>query len=1397
MRKFYFIPLVLSLLLAIPAVGQDRNNDDEVVKLDQHTRYNCKPNEVLVKFNDYSDIKLAGKGAKTFTSATKKANGLNDVLKEYGVSSIEQLLPNFVMPKAPRKAKSYGGQDVVEKDLSQLHLIVLDEKSPKNHYELIEELKQLPEVEYAEPNYICYALGTPSEGEMLSDALKADHKSTANNLNAKSQFATNDPMYSTQWGFDAVGLNQLLQQPKLDSTAARKIIAIIDTGVDVDHADLADNIWTNTAEANGAANQDDDGNGLTDDVHGYDFVNQTGDMHDFNSHGTHCAGIAAAVGGNGIGIIGANPDALIMPVAVMQSDGTGDAATIIRGINYAAQNGADIISMSIGSYAYSIAMEQALAQAYQTAVLVAAAGNDGRAIDPRCCPGCIPTPAPMYPGAFTFVFGVQATANGGGLAGFSNWDCDGPSFSQYSEEELYNYELSAPGVGIMSTVPGGQYRSYNGTSMACPLVAGGIAALLDRRDYVSTELLFGDLINYSTEFMPVNFMTIYSADSVSPAIFQAVTIEVNDTMYGDGGMYADAGEHIQLYPTIRTMWGAADSIVYWIEYQEFEDTNTLQILQDRQMLGRPLSSYAKAKALNPIDILVDSNIVDGRNICLTLCATAPNATDTLKHNFTLKVTNGVKLYGIINQNDTLWPNVQYIVTGNLRVADGDTLFIMPGTTLKIGDGYKISGTIIANGTADSMITFTKTDLGQGWGGFSFNEQPNYFFNYCKIMYINIGGLCLTNMRNSIISENRELDISYYNYTGLPSESEYLISKNNIINNYKSSRPIFYAVYTTYVQVITLSFNNLINNKIEENDYGVIIRGSHYSFNVFNNSPFSYYTYDDIVSDNSYHGSAKEEIIRQGIYDIFYPGATTTIYYMDISNRANRPSAEAHGIVWKVEVNGYDAQDEFDSIAPLGVGTHEFKVYFNRAMDTNVTPMLAMGVRPPYTQTAIGDSAYWSADSTIWTAHLTLTGRDAIDGLNRIYVANAQDNEHFEIPYENQRFNVYVSSAGSMSAGFQATAGIGKIDLEWNDQEVNYEDFLGFNLYRFQYDSILIPAHYDENWNYINDTTIWGPTDTILLNKTLLQDTLYTDFDVVPGERYYYYYKILSTSLTENSPSKLVSCVPHSSIRGDANGSYAVDVADVITTINYVVGNNPQPFLFDAADVNGDGVINVLDVVGTINIILHPENSNAKDSYEQQTAIYTIEDGILYINTPVALGGLQFTLSNTTMNDIEVLSALSGFELVNTTADGNLTLMAYSMSGMQIPEGKHALLRIGEKEISNIVLSDTEGHNVIPLKGGEVGVTDIESVKAQIMKAFPNPFEKEVQLTFVVGSNNISNARLVFTDVIGRQIDQHEMDIHTAGQYSYTWKAKGMQRGMYFATLYVDGQKAHTMKLILK
>ncbi|MBP5527993.1 MAG: S8 family serine peptidase [Bacteroidales bacterium] len=1382
------------------------NNEDEVVHLEQWQRHAARPLQAIVKLQDYSSYTIVAPKGATASQASKARTtcpAIQAVLDSFIIESVEQLCPTFVMPREPRRSASYGGGEVRDHDLSQLYLITLSEESPKREYELIEELAALAEVEYAEPNYLVFALGAVEPAVAVADATYTSLASLSS-LTSPSSLASHprkdggalgDPMYSLQWGLPACGIDSLLTAPKRD-TSWRPIIAIIDTGVDIDHPDLSDNIWTNSAEANGANNQDDDGNGFRDDVHGWDFVNQTAAMHDFNSHGTHCAGIAGAVTNNGIGIAGACPDALIMPVAVMQSDGTGAISTIIQGINYARQNGADVISMSIGTYAYSVALEQALAVAYQTAVLVGAAGNDGAEIDKRCNPL---TPGPMFPGAFTFVLGVQATSQLG-LAGFSNYDCDGPIYSQFGEEQLYNYELSAPGVGIMSTVPNGGYRNYNGTSMATPLVAGGVASLLQRREYLTKEILFGDLINYNTEFMPVDFWTVYNADSIAPAMFQCVAIEINDTAYGDSSMYADAGERLQLYPTIRTVWGPADSVEIWLEFQEFEDTSTIQILQNHVQLGHPLSSYAKAKSANPIDIQIANNVVDGRRIKLAVCATSSNSTDTLRHKFTISVTNGVKLYGMLMGNHTLYPNVQYIVTQNLALPSGDTLFIKPGTTLKIKNGCSINATIIAVGKPDSMITFTKTDLGTYWNSIDANNKGK--LDYCIIDYILYQQNYIrkfSSIRNSIIRNAVGCStVPLFDYVSLLEKTNviynhymmygysYGVSRFvncNIVDNYPSGDSYQYGAVGAGFSNDKLSNCNVFNNHTGDT-------GFDFSFPGGSNSYFSIYT-----PDSNYYGSIKEEIIRNHIYDFNTPN-TTSFTHFDLSKHSSHPFKDAHGIVWKVEVNGYDAQDEFDSIIPLGVGTHEFKVFFNRTMDTSITPMVAMGVRPPYTQTAISENASWSADSTIYTAHLTLTGRSAIDGLNRIYVAQAQDDEHFEIPYENQRFNVYVASSGSMSAGFQATPGIGKVDLEWNDQEVNYEDFLGFNLYRYQYVQQLTNRHYDNDLGMYVYDTVSMPGDTIRINTSLVLDTTYTDYNVVPGERYYYYYKILSTSLTENSPSKTVSCVPHSTIPGDANGSYHVDVADVISVINYVTGQNPQPFLFEAADVNGDGTINVLDIVNIINIILHP-GQQSKSITDQQTAVYTVENDTLYINTPVALAGLQFTLGGCTRADVEVLQALAGFECATVEENGSLTMLFYSMSGATVPAGKTALLAVRNLEfgVQNIALSDAAGNNVIPLDGNQVGLTDLEAVQAQFAVAYPNPFSEKVRLEMTVG--NYRTVAIVFTDMTGKRVDFRSLATPTAGRYGLTWDATGLPRGIYFATLYADGIKAQTIKLIVK
>lgn len=1413
------LSLIALLLAVMPLAAQTPfdaavNNEDEVIHLERWQHHAARPLQAIVKLQDYSPytIKAPGQGPKSIKSGNgsqdyaSKASGriecpaIQAVLDSFEVASVEQLCPTFVMPREPRRSASYGGGEVRDHDLSQLYLITLASESARNEHELIERLAALDEVEYAEPNYLVFALEAVEPAVAVADATYTpDLRSKSINLEKqisglrpqggrKEAGTLGDPMYAMQWGIPACGIDSLLTAPKRD-TSWRPIIAIIDTGVDIDHPDLSANIWTNTAEQNGANNQDDDGNGFADDVHGWDFVNQTAEMHDFNSHGTHCAGIAGAVTGNGIGIAGACPDALIMPVSVMQSDGTGNIATIVQGINYAAQNGADVISMSIGTYAYSVALEQALAVAYQTAVLVGAAGNDGAEIDKRCNPL---SPGPMFPGAFTFVLGVQATRPSGGLADFSNFDCDGPSYSRFGEEELYNYELSAPGVGIMSTVPNGQYRSYNGTSMACPLVAGGVASLMQRREYLTKEILFGDLINYNAEFMPVDFWTVYNADSIAPAMLECVAIEINDTAYGDSSMYADAGERLQLYPTIRTMWGPADSVEIWLEFQEFEDTSTIQILQNHVQLGRPISSYAKAKSINPIDIQIANNVVDGRHIRLTLYATAPTATDTLRHDFTMKVTNGVKLHGMLSYNDTLWPNVQYIVTGNLAVPINVTLTIMPGTTIKIEDGcgISISGHLKAVGKPDSMIVFTKADLAIG-------KMTIFTFPADTLKYV-------------VFDNLRVYKSGYYTqlFYGTPRFENCIIK--NMTSDYApiSSFNLSNMYYNTFSSPEYTKSYKLCgtHSNIIDNSAGTVYNGFFKyqykdSCNIFNNNKSGCSVQEDspdplfISGKHNYLGSGNETILHNGVIDMNWSVSSTGFAVINLADRLLTPSSIAHGIVWKVEVNGYDAQDEFDSIIPLGVGTHEFKVYFNRAMDTSITPMVAMGVRPPYTQTAISENASWSADSTIYTAYLTLTGRMPIDGLNRIYVSGAQDNEHFEIPYENQRFNVYVASSGSMSAGFQATPGIGKVELEWNDQEVNYEDFLGFNIYRYNYDSLLTNRHYVSGVGYVYDT-VWGPTDTIRLNQTLVQDTMFTDFDVVPGERYYYYYKILSTSLTENSPSKTVSCVPHSTIPGDANGSYAVDVADVITTINYVTGQNPQPFLFDAADVNGDGTINVLDIVQIINIILHPDQQG-KGIHDQQTAVYTVENDTLYINTPVALAGLQFTLDGCTRSDVEVLEALTGFECATVEENGALTMVFYSMSGATVPAGKTALLRVesGAWSVESIALSDEQGQNVIPLDGDQVGIVDLGTVQAQFATAYPNPFSQKVRLEMTVG--NYREVAIAFTDLMGKTVERREVSTPTAGRYGLEWDATGLPRGIYFATLYADGMKAQTIKLIVK
>jgi subtilisin family serine protease len=272
------------------------------------------------------------------------------------------------------------------------------------------------------------------------------------------QKVSNDPQLSQLWGMTKINAQGAWN---LSTGSKSVVVAVIDTGVDYTHSDLAANIWTNPGEIAGNG-RDDDGNGFTNDIHGYDFANNDSDPTDDNSHGTHVSGTIAGVGNNGQGVAGVNWAVSIMPLKFLNSQGSGYLSDAIRAINYATMErtrygvNVRVMNNSWGGGSFSAAMQNAIQAAGDAGILfVAAAGNSGTNNDL----------SPQYPANYapSNVISVAASDRNDRLASFS---CYGAA----------TVDIAAPGVSIYSTIPGNRYATYSGTSMATPMVSG-VAAL--------------------------------------------------------------------------------------------------------------------------------------------------------------------------------------------------------------------------------------------------------------------------------------------------------------------------------------------------------------------------------------------------------------------------------------------------------------------------------------------------------------------------------------------------------------------------------------------------------------------------------------------------------------------------------------------------------------------------------------------------------------------------------------------------------------------------------------------------------------------------------------------------------------------------------------------------------
>ncbi|MDB2399923.1 S8 family serine peptidase [Porticoccaceae bacterium] len=547
----------------------------------------------------------------------------------------------------------------------------------------------------------------------------------------------NDPKMGDQWHLDAAKIKEawaFLESNSLPAGGDESIVvAVIDSGVDFDHPDLAANMWVNTQEIPGN-NVDDDNNGFVDDIHGVTVVGESyshsGNPDDDHGHGTHVAGIIASTGANGVGGVGVAYNSKIMAIKAGQYSGVLTTADIAEGIYYAVDNGADVINMSFGGYGRSQVEQDALAIAFSKAVLIAAAGNDGIPNQP-----CPIIGAPLYPAAHPWVLGVMSrnenpNAKGDYLSGFSNRDC--------VPNNGMEYELMAPGAAIWSTLPDGSYSAWSGTSMAAPVVAG-MAALArtrwpDKTSY-SSRFIMGQVgaTGPSTQAytpsvgLPKRYKQAdaYASLASTPQpelsyeehwLFDAVDVyTVNDA---DGRV--DAGEKVELAIVIRNRWGRADNVVATLStpsgasaadpYVTFQadsvnygavgsfnkDDNGIRYNDELEVTG----------VANPFIFSVDSDTPNNHIIPFTLTMTAENGLDpadattyTFTSKFSLVVQRGRELPSILDgdaagtdggniDTDGQADGVITLDSSALWIIDKPVL-VSKGTNLKITEGAQV------------------------------------------------------------------------------------------------------------------------------------------------------------------------------------------------------------------------------------------------------------------------------------------------------------------------------------------------------------------------------------------------------------------------------------------------------------------------------------------------------------------------------------------------------------------------------------------------------------------------------------------------------------------------------------------------------------------------------------
>lgn len=1036
------------------------------------------PGEVIVKFKEPVVLSKGSDGRTLSNVAT-----VNNVMREYGVSSSRNIFFPDDMPRSDN-AQPQNSAAKISSNLNNVYLLKFSH--PGGVLEVVEAFSADTNVVYAEPNYIAHAAYIP-----------------------------NDPLLSDQWGLSKV---QLLETWEFTRGSAGVAIAVIDTGIDLNHPDLASKLWVNPGEIPGNG-IDDDNNGFVDDINGWNFVEGNNNPQDRIGHGSHVAGIAAAATDNGTGIAGACPNCRIMPVKAMNDSGLGTDTNIAAGIVYAALKGARVINLSLGNYTYSQLLYDAVANASLVSVVIAAAGNDNKQ-------------NVFYPAGYDeFVIAVGASDPFDQKASFSNYGSW--------------LDIMAPGVSIWSTYYDDSYSALGGTSMSAPLVSG-IAGLVFSSHYnwsanaVRAQLLHTadmiDILNpvyenllgkgrvnslaaLTTEAHPEFEITAYSLDGVAnrlpiPGSTNSLVFSLVN-WWADGGVVTATLSSTDPYVTVTDAFGSFGSI----------------------------PSYAVAtNTSDPFAFSLAADTPYDHPILLTLSISSLSGAYTTELSYTIYVASwDVNVSGIITENTTWTSDRRYFLTGDVIIETGATLTIDPGTFVR-SDGKKfvVNGALSAEGVVEEKIDFSGVSFANagghvnlGWCNVNnsmiypamqgiatgvldvhdcvLNAHISGTSNDQFVTYINIRDSSLTgisiDISDPIVLNIDGCDFLYPNIdVSFSSEAPSNISNSRFIGNGDYRKRLWLDMLPTtgsidgnlfanfdlalYISSGGASFaiknNTFINNNrgIGQGSISLDIQNN----NFINHNDYALSTYCSstsygLITRNNYWGTTDTALIDQMIYDQLDDGLCLLADYDPI---LTEPDPDAPAFVSNMTLS---------PPSPLSLGDATVTLEFSRPMSTTVPLQATFGLISPYTaHSFIGD---WIS-STQWQGTYTVTHYTG-EGTHYLLVSGAKDSSGMTIP-DDTRYTFQVTTVGTASTAAQP--GYGFVILDWAPSDL--PTAAGYNVYRA--------------------TVSGGPY--IRLNSSLLADTTFTDTSVINGTTYYYQIRLLTTDLTELDYGDETSAVPN-------------------------------------------------------------------------------------------------------------------------------------------------------------------------------------------------------------------------------------------------------------------------------